>query len=177
MAIYSLDGVCPQLPQDDACWIADNAAVIGNVIMKTNSAVWFSAVVRGDMETITIGENSNVQDCSVCHADPGFPLTIGDNVTVGHRALLHGCTIGDGTLVGMGATIMNGAVIGKNCVIGAGSLIAEGKQIPDNSLVVGAPGKVIKTFGDEIIPKLQKSADTYVKNHQRYKAGLVKLSD
>ena len=175
MALYELDGVRPQTPDDEAYWVADNAAVIGKVVLCANSSVWFGAVLRGDNETITVGENSNVQDGCVCHTDMGFPLTIARNVTVGHQASLHGCTIGEGSLVGMGATVLNGAVIGKNCVIGAHALIPEGKQIPDNSLVVGMPGRVIKTLGDEQAALLKKSAESYVKNHQRFKFGLKKL--
>ena len=175
MALYELDGVCPQTPDDDAFWVADNAVVIGKVVLLKNSSVWFSATLRGDNETITIGENSNIQDGCVCHTDMGFPLTVGCDVTVGHQAALHGCTIGDGSLVGMGATVLNGAVIGKNCVIGAHALIPEGKQIPDNSLVVGMPGRVIKTLDENHVALLKKSAGFYVKNHQRYRDGLKKI--
>lgn len=176
MGIYALDGKKPLLPASGNFWIADTAAVIGDVVMKEHSSVWFSAVLRGDTETITVGNNSNVQDGSVCHADPGCALTIGDNVTVGHKAMLHGCEIGDGTLIGMGATVLNRAKIGKNCVIGAGALVAEGKEIPDNSLVVGMPGRVVKTLNDEQIASLKMSADIYVKNHQRFKNGLEKIA-
>lgn len=175
MALYALDGVRPQTPENDAYWVADTAVVVGKVILLQNSSVWFGAVLRGDNESITVGENANVQDGCICHTDMGYPLVIGKNVTIGHQASLHGCTIGEGSLVGMGATVLNGAKIGKNCVIGAHALIPEGKEIPDNSLVVGMPGKVIKTLGDEQAAMLKKSAESYVKNHQRFKAGLTKL--
>jgi len=175
MALYELDGVRPQTPDDGAFWVADSAAVIGKVVLCANSSVWFGAVLRGDNETITVGENSNVQDGCICHTDMGYPLMIGRDVTIGHQASLHGCTIGDGSLVGMGATVLNGAKIGKNCVIGAHALVPEGKEIPDNSLVVGMPGRVVKTLGDEQADLLKKSAGSYVRNHQRFKAGLKKL--
>jgi len=175
MAIYSLDGNCPQLPDSGAYWVADTASVIGKVVLCANSSVWFGAVIRGDNETIIVGENSNVQDLCICHTDMGYPLTIGRDVTIGHQASLHGCTIGDGSLIGMGATVMNGAVIGKSCVIGAHSLIPEGKQIPDYSLVVGMPGRVIKTLDDEAVALLKKTSEGYVANHRRYMSGLKKL--
>lgn len=175
MALYALDGVKPQTPDNEAFWVADTAAVIGKVVLCQNSSVWFGAVLRGDNECITVGENSNLQDGCICHTDMGYPLMIGKNVTVGHQASLHGCTIGDGSLIGMGATVLNGAKIGKNCVVGAHALIPEGKEIPDNSLVVGMPGRVVKTFDDEEAAKLSRYAEGYVKNHQRFKAGLTKL--
>ncbi len=175
MAIYQLDGDVPQTPDDDSYWVADSAAVIGKVVLGANSSVWFGAVLRGDNETIIVGENTNIQDCCVCHTDMGYPLVIGRDVTVGHQAALHGCTIGDGSLVGMGATVLNGAKIGKNCVIGAHALIPEGKEIPDNSLVVGMPGRVIKTLSDEHAARLKKSAEGYVANHRRFRDGLKRL--
>ena len=175
MAIYSLEGNCPQLPDDGAYWVADTASVIGKVVLAANSSVWFGAVLRGDNESITVGENSNIQDLSVCHTDMGYPLTIGRDVTIGHQAALHGCTIGDGSLIGMGATVLNGARIGKSCIIGAHSLIPEGKEIPDFSLVVGMPGRVVKTLDEETVKKLKKSAEGYVANHRRYMNGLEKL--
>lgn len=175
MALYALDNNKPQTPANGKFWVADSAAVIGKVVLAENSSVWFGAVLRGDNETITLGENSNIQDCCVCHTDMGFPLTIGKNVTVGHQAALHGCSIGDGSLVGMGATVLNGARVGKNCVIGAHALVPEGKEIPDNSLVVGMPGRVVKTLGDEHAERLKQSAASYVENHRRFKDGLKKL--
>lgn len=168
MAIYALGGVRPQLPAEGDYWVAPNAQVMGNVRLERNASVWFGAVLRGDNELITIGENSNVQDGSVLHTDPGSPLTIGANVTIGHMVMLHGCTIGDGSLVGIGSIILNNTRIGKNCLIGANTLIAEGKEIPDNSMVLGAPGRVIRTLTDEQAAALRLSADHYVQNWKRY---------
>ena len=175
MAIYELDDLKPQLPGDDAFWVAPSASVMGNVIMKEASSVWFGATVRGDNEPITIGERSNVQDGSVLHSDPGMPLTIGPDVTIGHMVMLHGCTIGDQSLIGIGSTILNRTVIGKNCIIGAHTLIAEGKTIPDNSLVMGAPGKVVKELKPEQIAFLKASAIGYVAHSPRFKAGLKRV--
>ena len=149
-------------------FVADTARVIGNVILMNNASVWFGAVIRGDNEPITIGENSNIQDGSVLHSDPGFALTIGRDVTVGHLAMLHGCTIGDGSLIGIGAVVLNGAKIGKNCLIGAKALIGEGKEIPDNSMVLGAPGRVVRTFTDEQAAALTINAQHYVENGRRF---------
>lgn len=170
MTIHSLDGVMPELA--DACWIAGSADVIGRVRLAHNASVWFGAVLRGDNELILVGEGSNVQDGCVLHTDMGAPLTIGRNCTIGHRAILHGCSIGDNSLVGMGAAILNHAVIGKNCLIGANALIAEGKVIPDNSLVVGAPGKVVRPIDDEGVAALTRAAEGYVRNWQRFAASL-----
>ena len=153
-------------------WIADNATVLGSVIMAHNVSVWFNAVIRGDNEVITIGENSNIQDGSVLHTDPGLPLTIGKNVTVGHKVMLHGCTIGDNSLIGINAVVLNGAKIGKNCLIGANSLIPEGREIPDGSLVMGSPGKIIRALTAEQIKGLTMSAAGYVANFKRYKEEL-----
>lgn len=173
MAVYALDGIAPKMADD--AWVADSASVIGNVDMAAGSSVWFGAVVRGDNETIVIGKNSNIQDNSVLHSDPGSPLKIGEGVTVGHRVMIHGCTIGNNTLIGIGATILNNAVIGDNCIIGAHALITEGKVIPDGSMVMGAPGKVVKELGPSHIAMLQGGAVVYVKNAQRFKAGLKRL--
>ena len=168
MTRYALGDV--QLTTDgNDYWIAPGARIIGNVHLKKNASIWFNAVLRGDNEPITIGENSNVQDGSVLHADPGFPLTLGKGVSVGHMVMLHGCDIGDGSLIGIGSIILNGAKIGKNCLIGANSLIAEGKVIPDNSMVIGSPGKVVKTLSPEMIAMLAKAADHYVANSERYR--------
>ena len=172
MAIYALDGVLPVLPESGNFWIADNAAVIGKVVLGENASVWFSAVLRGDNEMISVGENSNIQDGCVLHTDMGFPLIVEANVTVGHQAMLHGCTIGEGSLIGMGATIMNGAVIGKNCVVGARALVGEGKVIENGSLVVGMPGRAVRKLSDEDIENLKRAPDVYVKNHQRFMTGL-----
>ncbi len=152
-------------------WIAPNATVIGSVVLENNASVWFNVVVRGDNDVITIGENSQVQDGSVLHADPGFPLTLGKNVSVGHMAMLHGCTVGDGSLIGIKSVILNGAVIGRNCLIGANTLIAEGKTIPDGSLVLGSPGRVVRQLLPEEIIRINEIADHYVANFKRYQAG------
>lgn len=173
MAVYALDDITPRIAEDG--WVADRASVIGNVDMAPGSSVWFGAVVRGDNEPIVIGKNSNIQDNSVLHSDPGKPLRIGEGVTVGHRVMLHGCTIGDNSLIGIGATVLNGAVIGKNCIIGAHALITEGKVIPDGSMVMGAPGKVVKDLSAPQIAMLSMSADIYVKNAARFKAGLKRV--
>jgi carbonic anhydrase/acetyltransferase-like protein (isoleucine patch superfamily) len=172
MAVYNLGDVTPELPNDDEYWIAPNAAVIGRVLLKKNASVWWGATLRGDNDPITIGENSNVQDGSVLHTDHGSPLTIGKNVTVGHMVMLHGCQIGDGTLVGIGSIILNEAVIGKNCLIGANCLITEGKEIPDNSLVMGAPGKVVREISPEQARMLSAGAMHYVENWKRYRREL-----
>jgi carbonic anhydrase/acetyltransferase-like protein (isoleucine patch superfamily) len=157
-------------------FVAPSASVIGRVTLQQDSSVWFGAVLRGDADQITIGPESNVQDNAVCHADPGFPLTLGRGVTVGHHAMVHGCTVGDYSLIGIHAVVLNGAVIGKNCVIGANALIPEGKVIPDNSLVMGTPGKVVRTLDEKAIQGLRLSAQVYVMNGARYRAGLVPAS-
>lgn len=149
-------------------FIADNAVVIGSVILKQNAGIWFNAVIRGDNDVITIGENSNIQDGSILHTDPGIPLTIGRDVTVGHLAMLHGCIVGDNSLIGIKSLIMNRAVIGKNCLIGANSLIPEGKVIPDGSLVMGSPGKIVRTLSEREIEGLRQSAARYVENFKRF---------
>lgn len=173
MTLYALDGVEPEIA--DGCWIAPGASVIGNVVLKKNASVWFGAVLRGDNEPITVGEDSNVQDGAVLHTDPGQPLTLGRGVTVGHQAMLHGCEVGDYALIGIGATILNGARIGKNCIIGAKALITEGKAIPDHSVVMGAPGKVVKPVEKAVAELLKASAEHYVENARRYRAGLKAL--
>ena len=156
-------------------WIAPNAAVVGKVRLDKQASVWFGAVLRGDNELIHIGEQSNVQDGTVMHTDMGFPLTLGKGVTVGHNAMLHGCTVGDYSLIGINAVILNGAKIGKYCIIGANILIAEGKEIPDGSLVVGSPGKVVRELSDEDVAPLKKSAEHYVDNAARYRDSLEPL--
>jgi carbonic anhydrase/acetyltransferase-like protein (isoleucine patch superfamily) len=175
MTAYSLGGVAPTLPEEGEYWIAPDASVIGHVILKANASIWFGAVVRGDNEPIIVGENSNVQDNSVLHTDMGKPLTIGANVTIGHKVMLHGCHIGEGSLIGIGAIVLNGARIGRGCLIGAGALITEGKEIPDYSLVMGAPGKVVRTLDLEQAAGLTAGAQHYVENWKRYRAGLVAL--
>ena len=176
MTVYALADISPSLPEQGSFWIAPTAAVIGNVRLETDASVWFHAVIRGDNELITIGQASNVQDGAVLHTDPGFPLTIGRNCTIGHKAILHGCIIGDNSLIGMGATVLNGAKIGKNCLIGANALIPEGKVIPDNSLVVGMPGKVIRELPPEHATNLTRSAEHYAANWKRFAAGLKPLA-
>jgi carbonic anhydrase/acetyltransferase-like protein (isoleucine patch superfamily) len=172
MTIYALDGISAELPPEGSYWIAPDAAVIGKVRLERMASIWFGAVLRGDNELILIGENSNVQDGAVLHTDMGAPLVIGRNCTIGHKAILHGCEIGDNSLIGMGATVLNHARIGRNCLIGANALITEGKVIPDNSLVVGAPGKVVRVLDAEAIANLPKAADGYVRNWQRFAKGL-----
>ena len=153
-------------------WVAPNATIIGDVTLEKNSSIWFNATLRGDIENIHIGEGSNVQDGCVLHTDPGCPLKVGKNVTIGHLVMLHGCTIGDNTLIGMGATILNGAQIGKNCLVGAGALITEGKSIPDGSMVLGMPGKVVKELDEDAIIGLLKSAENYQANAVRFMKSL-----
>lgn len=172
MPVYSLDGVRPTLPDSDDYWIAPDANVIGNVVMQVGASVWFGATLRGDNDLIFIGTGSNIQENSVLHTDPGCPLTIGENCTIGHKAMLHGCTIGSNSLIGMGATILNGARIGKNCLIGAGALITEGKEIPDGSLVMGVPGKVVRELDQTAIQGLTASALHYQQNMRRFRDGL-----
>jgi carbonic anhydrase/acetyltransferase-like protein (isoleucine patch superfamily) len=153
-------------------WIAPNATVIGAVILENNASVWFNCVVRGDNDLITIGENSHLQDGCVVHVDPGFPVTLGRNVSVGHMAMLHGCTVGDGSLIGIKAVILNGARIGRNCLIGAGTLVTEGKEIPDGTLVTGTPGKVVRQLSADEIKFINDASEDYVQKFQRYKDGL-----
>jgi carbonic anhydrase/acetyltransferase-like protein (isoleucine patch superfamily) len=174
MPIYALDGIAPEISSDIG-WIAPTAVLVGRCSLGPEVGIWFGVVARGDIEPIRIGARSNVQENCVLHTDKGFPLTIGENCTIGHSAIIHGCTIGDNTLIGMGATVLNGAKIGKNCLIGANALITEGKEIPDNSLVVGAPGKVIRTLDDAAIAELSASAERYVKNAKRFAAGMTEV--
>lgn len=171
--MYSLDGISPEI--DPTAWIAPGCHVIGRVRLQAKSSVWFGTTVRGDNELIDLGEGSNLQENCVLHTDMGFPLTIGAGCTVGHKAMLHGCTIGANSLIGMGATVLNGAVIGENCLIGAGALIPEGKTIPDGSLVMGVPGKVVRELTDEQIDGLRLSALSYQANAERFAKGLETL--
>lgn len=174
MAIYELDGISPRLGR--GAWVADSGQVMGNVELGEDASVWFGAVVRGDTEVIKIGRNTNVQDHSVLHADVGSPLTIGDNVTIGHQVMLHGCTIGDNSLIGIQAVILNNARIGRNCIVGAGSIVTEGKEFPDNSLIIGAPAKVVRTLDEAAAIKLRESAEHYVDNARRFEKGLKKIA-
>jgi carbonic anhydrase/acetyltransferase-like protein (isoleucine patch superfamily) len=170
MPIYSLGERQPVLGRE--AWVAPNATVIGDVILGDEASIWWNAVVRGDNDTIRIGAGSNIQDGSVLHADEGVPLTLGDRVTVGHLVMLHGCTIGEESLIGIKSVILNRAVIGRHCIIGANSLIPEGKVIPDRSLVMGSPGKVVRQLSDEEVAKLRLAAQGYVDNARRYRAEL-----
>ena len=173
MPIYELDGIAPTIADDS--WVAPDANVIGNVSVEEGASVWFGCTIRGDNEPIVVGKGSNVQENTVMHTDPGCPLTIGENCTIGHKAMLHGCTIGDNSLIGMGATVLNGAKIGRNCLIGAGALITEGKEIPDNSLVMGAPGKVVRQLDDNAAKGLTASAQHYQANMRRFRNGLKEV--
>ena len=163
------------MPKGDDFWIAPDANVIGQVVLETAASIWFGCTLRGDNEPITIGEGSNVQENTVMHTDLGYPLTIGKGCTIGHKAMLHGCTIGDNSLIGMGATVLNGAKIGKNCLIGANALITEGKEIPDGSLVMGSPGKIVRQLDEKTIEGLRLSAEHYQENMRKFKAGLRAL--
>lgn len=174
MSLYALDGVSPSLADD--CWVAPTADVIGNVIVGAQASVWFGVVARGDNEPITIGDGANVQENVVLHTDMGFPLTIGKDCTIGHKAMLHGCQIGSNSLIGMGATILNGAKIGEDCVIGAGALITEGKEIPDGSLVMGMPGKVVRETDGQTRQMIRALALGYQENQKRFRNGLKKIN-
>ena len=173
MAIYELDGLVPQLAA--SAWVADNAQVIGNVVLGEGSSVWFGVTARGDTEALTVGHGSNIQDGSVLHADMGLPLTVGEHVTVGHQVMLHGCTIGDESLIGIGAIVLNGAKIGRNCLVGAGALVTEGKEFPDGSMIIGSPAKAVRQLTPEQIEGLRQSAKHYVANAQRFRRGLKKI--
>ncbi|MHB2264924.1 gamma carbonic anhydrase family protein [Aliihoeflea sp. PC F10.4] len=173
MAIYELDEVAPEFEDRNTNWIAPDAQMIGKVTIGRDVGIWFGAVLRGDNERIAIGEGSNIQEHAVMHTDPGMPLTVGKGCTIGHRAILHGCTIGDNSLVGMGAIVLNGAKIGKNSLVGAGALVTEGKEFPDNSLIVGAPAKAIRTISSDDV--LRASAASYVANGKRFKGGLKRI--
>jgi carbonic anhydrase/acetyltransferase-like protein (isoleucine patch superfamily) len=172
MSLYELDGVKVASAGDGKCWVAPNAVVLGKVLIEEDASVWFGAVLRGDNELITIGPRSNVQDGSVLHTDPGFPLTIGADCTIGHMVMLHGCTIGRGSLIGIGSIILNGAQIGEECLIGANTLIAEGKVIPPRSMVLGSPGKIVRQLSDEDVKRFGGAAQRYVANSRRYASGL-----
>ena len=173
MTIYQFDEFTPTI--HESAWVAENAQVIGQVTLAENSSIWFGVVARGDVETISVGKGSNIQDNSVLHADCGSPLVIGDNVTVGHQAMLHGCTIGDGSLIGIQAVVLNGAKIGKYCLVGAGSLVTEGKEFPDGCMILGSPAKAVRQLSPEQIEGLKMSAQHYINNARRYQNGLKKL--
>lgn len=172
MTVHSLDGRSPVLPPAGSFWIAPTAAVIGDVALAAGVGVWFGTVLRGDGEQIRIGADTNIQEHTMVHTDPGFPVTVGRGCTIGHRAIVHGCTIGDNVLVGMGAIVLNGARVGNDCLIGAGALVPEGREIPPGSLVVGMPGKVVRPLTADEIARNRKSAANYVANWKRFAAGL-----
>ena len=174
MTVYALNGIHPELHEDT--WVAPDANLIGKIVLEEAASVWFGCTLRGDNEPIVVGAGSNLQENVVCHTDMGAPLTIGRDCSIGHKAMLHGCTIGNNTLVGMGAIILNHAVIGDNCLIGAGALITEGKEIPPGSLVMGAPGKVVRQLDGEAIARLSKTAEGYRKNMRRFRSGLTRVA-
>jgi carbonic anhydrase/acetyltransferase-like protein (isoleucine patch superfamily) len=176
MALYELDGLSPDCPAPDHFWVAASAAVIGKVRLGVDCSVWFGAVLRGDYEWITLGARTNVQENCVLHTDPGFSLTIGDECTLGHGAVVHGCTLGNGVLIGMGAVVLNGAHIGDECLVGAGALITEAKQFPPRSLIVGSPARVVRVLSDDEALALRTSAHAYAQNAARFRAGLIRLT-
>ncbi len=173
MAIYQLGNLVPDI--DPSAYVAENATVIGRVKLEANTSVWSNVTIRGDNDQITIGENSNIQESSVLHTDPGFLLTLGKGVSVGHQAMLHGCTVGDNTLIGIQAVVLNNAKIGRNCLVGAGALVTEGKEFPDNSLIIGTPAKVARTLTDAEVANLQRIAAGYVQRAQDFKTSLKRI--
>lgn len=175
MPLYALAGHAPKTPAPDLYWVAPDAHVIGKVELGDNVGIWFGAVLRGDNEPISIGQNTNIQEGAMIHTDPQFPVTIGEGCTIGHHAIIHGCTIGNNSLVGMGATILNGAKIGSNCLIGANALVTEGKEFPDGSLIVGSPARVVRSLDDAAIEGLRRSARNYVANWQRFARDLKRI--
>jgi carbonic anhydrase/acetyltransferase-like protein (isoleucine patch superfamily) len=175
MPIYELDGHAPEFPADGQYWVAETATLIGRVRLKAQASVWFGAVLRGDNEWIELGERSQIQDNATLHTDPGFPLTIGTNCVIGHNVILHGCTIGDESLIGMGAIMLNGAKVGRNCLVGAGAVVTEGKTFPDNSLIVGAPARAIRTLDEKAAAMIRGGADIYVRRSRQYAKGLTRI--
>jgi carbonic anhydrase/acetyltransferase-like protein (isoleucine patch superfamily) len=175
MAIYEIDGQAPEFPADGRYWVAETAVLIGRVRLKSEASVWFGAVLRGDNEWIELGERSQIQDNSTLHTDPGFPLTIGANCVIGHKVVLHGCTVGDNSLIGMGALVLNGARIGRNSLVGAGALVTEGKEFPDNSLIVGSPARVIRSLNEKTTEIIAEGAEIYVQRWQQYAKGLKRI--
>jgi carbonic anhydrase/acetyltransferase-like protein (isoleucine patch superfamily) len=176
MAIFELDGEAPDMPADGRYWVAETAAVIGRVRLKTDASVWFGSVLRGDNEWIEVGERSQIQDNATLHTDPGFPVIIGADCVIGHNVVLHGACVADNSLVGMGAILLNGARIGRHCLVGAGALVTEGKEFPDHSLIVGSPARVIRTLDDKAAAMIAAAADIYVKRWQRYSKGLKRIA-
>ncbi|AJY46429.1 gamma carbonic anhydrase family protein [Martelella endophytica] len=177
MPLYALADIEPELPPAGRYWIAPTASVIGRVILGEDVGIWFGAVLRGDNEPIRVGRRSNIQEGVTVHTDMGFPAVIGEGCTIGHQAIIHGCTIGDNSLVGMGATVLNGAVIGRNSLVGANALVTEGKTFPDNSLIVGSPARAVRTLDDDAIEGLRQSAENYVRNWQRFQRDLRPIAD
>ena len=175
MPIYAIDGQAPEFPGEGQYYVADTAVLIGRVRLKAEASVWFGSVLRGDNEWIELGERSQIQDNATLHTDPGFPLTIGRNCVIGHNVVLHGCTIGANSLIGMGAILLNGVKIGQNCLVGAGALLTEGKEFADNSLIVGAPARVTRTLDDTARQEIARGADIYVRRWQRYAKGLKRI--
>ena len=175
MPIYQLDGQAPEFPADGQYWVAETAVLVGRVRLASQSSVWFGAVLRGDNEWIELGERSQIQDNATLHTDPGFPMSIGKNCVIGHKVMLHGCTIGDNCLVGMGAIMLNGSKIGNNCLVGAGALITEGKTFPDNVLIVGAPARVVRPVDDTVKAMIAGGADVYVRRWQNYAKNLKRI--
>ncbi len=175
MPLYALGDLSPTVPAGDEYYIAPDAVLIGDVRLSRHANVWFNSVLRGDNEPLTLGEGSNIQDGCICHADPGFPLIVGDGVTIGHKAMIHGCTIGSGSLIGMSAIVMNGARIGQNCIIGAGTLVREGQEIPDNSLAVGVPARVVRQTDEKATALIRLSAESYVSKIARYRDELKEI--
>ena len=175
MPIYALNGQGPELPGEGEYWVAETAVLIGRIRLKRQSSVWFGAVLRGDNEWIELGERSQIQDNCTLHTDMGYPMTIGKDCVIGHQVMLHGCTIGDNSLIGMNAVVLNGAKIGNNCLGGAGALVTEGKSFPDNSMIVGSPARAIRTLDDKLIAMIRGGADHYVKRSQEYAKGLKRI--
>lgn len=175
MPLYDLEGKSPATPGNGDFWLAPDAHVMGDVTLAEGVGIWFGAVIRGDNEPIVIGEGSNIQEHTMIHTDWGFPATVGKGCTIGHRAILHGCTIGDNSLVGMGAVVLNGAKIGKNCLVGAGALVTEGREFPDNSLIVGSPAKAVRELDDKAEQMLRASADFYVENYKKFASRLKRI--
>jgi len=175
MPIYELDGRAPEFPGEGQYWVADSATLIGRVRLKRQASVWFGAVLRGDNEWIELGERSQIQDNATLHTDPGFPLTIGCNCVIGHNVILHGCIVGNESLIGMGAIVLNGAKIGNNSLVGAGSVVPEGKTFPDNSLIVGSPARVVRTVDDKLTEMIRAGADIYVNRWKQYAKGLRQI--
>lgn len=174
MAIYELDGVAPVVTE--TTWVADSAEVVGNVRFGENTSVWFGVIIRADNEPMNIGAGTNIQEGAVLHSDPGKPLTLGENVTIGHKAMLHGCVVGNGSLIGIGAVILNGATIGKNCLVGAGALVTEGKVFPDGMLIVGSPAVAKREMSPEAIKSVNDAAHHYIENAKRFRTGLKKIA-